>query len=171
MVIPQYYFVPNDCKTKNWWKLHIYFLTKVFLCSSGSVISPFWREQLLFSTHLVVKNTTLKMTHRGNTQPNVSAVTSWPLNSAAHTLQSLETPPGPCPASCPGGLPLGSGQALCSCPWRMQGALPCQSPAVGSRRHLAPCSAHHSDQSQGLRRVNGGAGRPGCHGSLWKRTM
>lgn len=125
----------------------------------------------MFSTHLVVKNTTLKMTHRGNTQPNVSAVTSWPLNSAAHILQSLETPLGPCPASCPGGPPLDSGQALCSFPWRMQGALPCQSPAVGSRRHLAPCSAHRSDQSQALPRVNGGAGRPGCHGSQWKRTM
>lgn len=108
-----------------------------------------------------------------NTQPkkNVSAVTSWPWNSAARTLQSLETPPGPCLASCPGGLPLGSGQAPCSCPLRKQGALPCQSPALGSRRHLAPCSAHRSGQSRGLPPASGGAGRPGCRGSQWKRTM
>lgn len=110
------------------------------------------------------------MTHRGNTQPNVSAVTSWPWNSAAHTLQSSETPLGPCPASCPGGLPLGSGQALCSCPWGTRGALPCQSPAAGLRRHPAPYSAHRSDQSPGHQRAGGGAGRPGCRGSQWKRT-
>lgn len=106
------------------------------------------------------------MTHRGNTQPNVSAVTSWPWNSAAHTLQSWETPPGPCPASCPGGPLVGSEPAQCLCPWGTQGGRPCPSPAGGSRRRPTPCSARRDAQ-----RAGGGAGRPGCHGSQWKRKM